>query len=121
MRNEFFPNIPAIEYEGPDSRNPLAFKFYNPDELIGDKTMAEHMRFSVAYWHTLNGTGADPFGVGVNELGPVLRVLDVDRNAVCCARTAVAVQAAGTQQRLGAGIVDPAVLGEMLLPGDTEE
>ena len=67
MRNEFFPDIPSITYEGPDSRNPFAFKFYNPDERIGDKTMAEHLRFSVAYWHTLNGTGADPFGVGVNE------------------------------------------------------
>lgn len=67
MRNEFFPDIPSIQYEGRDSRNPLAFKFYNPDERVGDKTMAEHLRFSVAYWHTLNGNGADPFGVGVNE------------------------------------------------------
>ena len=67
MRNEFFPDIPAIKYEGPDSRNPFAFKFYNPTEKIGDKTMEEHLRFSVAYWHTLTGTGSDPFGVGCNE------------------------------------------------------
>src|SRR5262245_2265150 len=62
--NKFFQNIPKIEYEGPDSKNPLAFKHYNPSARIGDKTMAEHLRFSVAAWHTFCGTGADPFGVG---------------------------------------------------------
>src|SRR5882672_8883973 len=59
-----FPKIKAIRYEGPDSKNPLAFKHYNPGELIGGKSMKEHLRFSVVYWHTMRGMGADMFGVG---------------------------------------------------------
>jgi xylose isomerase len=62
--NEFFKNIPEIKFEGKDSDNPLAFKYYNPDEIVAGKTMKEHMRFAVAYWHTFQGTGADPFGTG---------------------------------------------------------
>jgi xylose isomerase len=62
--SEFFKNISKINYEGKDSDNPLAFKYYNADELIGNKTMKDHLRFAVAYWHTFQGTGADPFGVG---------------------------------------------------------
>jgi len=59
----FFPEIKAsIPYEGPKSKNPLAFKYYNPTQVIGQKTMEEHLRFSVAYWHTFKGTGQDPFG-----------------------------------------------------------
>ncbi|GAE90252.1 xylose isomerase [Acetivibrio straminisolvens JCM 21531] len=61
---EYFKNVPKIKYEGKDSDNPLAFKYYNPDEVIGGKTMKEHLRFAVAYWHTYQGTGADPFGPG---------------------------------------------------------
>lgn len=60
----FFTDIPTIPYEGPDSRNPLAFKYFKPEERVGDKTMAEHLRFAVAYWHTMNGRMSDPFGVG---------------------------------------------------------
>jgi xylose isomerase len=60
----FFPNIPVISYEGPNRRNPFAFRFYNPDEVILGKTMKEHLRFSMAYWHTLCATGTDPFGRG---------------------------------------------------------
>ena len=59
-----FPDVPKISYEGPQSKNPLAFKHYNPDELVEGKSMAEHLRFSVVYWHTFRGTGADPFGAG---------------------------------------------------------
>ncbi|MGA2747746.1 MAG: xylose isomerase [Verrucomicrobiota bacterium] len=59
-----FPNIKRIEYEGPKSKNPLAFKHYNADEVIEGKTMREHLRFSVVYWHTFRGRGADMFGVG---------------------------------------------------------
>ncbi len=59
-----FPDIPKIPFEGPDSRNPLAFKYFNPDERVGDRTMREHLPFSIAYWHTMNGRMADPFGVG---------------------------------------------------------
>ena len=57
-----FPDVRRIEYEGPKSRNPLAFRWYNPDEVIAGKTMRDHLRFSVVYWHTFRGTGADPFG-----------------------------------------------------------
>jgi len=59
-----FPDIPKIQYEGPDSKNPLAFRHYNEDEVVEGKTMKEQLRFSVAYWHTMRGTGADPFGAG---------------------------------------------------------
>ncbi|RMG03401.1 MAG: xylose isomerase [Planctomycetota bacterium] len=57
-----FPDIPKIPYEGPDSKNPLAFRHYNADEVVEGKTMKEQLRFSIAYWHTMRGTGADPFG-----------------------------------------------------------
>jgi len=60
--SEVFMGIPKISYEGRESRNPLAFKYYNPSEMIGDKSMEEHLRFSVAIWHTFTGTGSDPFG-----------------------------------------------------------
>ena len=59
---EYFKGIPQIRYEGPDSKNPLAFQQYDPEEQVGKKTMAEHLRFSVVFWHTFKGTGADPFG-----------------------------------------------------------
>ena len=58
----YFPEVPKIPYEGPRSRNPLAFKQYNADELVEGKTMRDHLRFSIAYWHTFRGTGSDPFG-----------------------------------------------------------
>ncbi|MCX7872401.1 MAG: xylose isomerase [Verrucomicrobiae bacterium] len=61
---EAFQKIKPIQFEGPDSKNPLAFKHYNPDELIEGKTMRDHLRFSVVYWHTMRGTGADMFGRG---------------------------------------------------------
>lgn len=61
---EAFPNVPVIRYEGPDSKNPFAFKWYNPDEVVEGKPMKDHLRFSVVYWHTLRGTGSDMFGVG---------------------------------------------------------
>jgi xylose isomerase len=61
--NEFFPDIQQpIPFEGPESKNPLAFKYYNPQQVVGQKTMQEHLRFSVAYWHTFKASGMDPFG-----------------------------------------------------------
>ncbi len=60
---EAFPKIPKIPYEGPRSKNPLAFKHYNAEERIDGKTMREHLRFSVVYWHTFRGRGSDPFGM----------------------------------------------------------
>ncbi|PPT24917.1 xylose isomerase [Xanthomonas arboricola] len=61
---EYFPGIGKIGFEGRDSDNPLAFKVYDANKQIGDKTMAEHLRFAVAYWHSFCGNGADPFGPG---------------------------------------------------------
>ncbi len=60
----FFPEVSKIRYEGPDSTNPLAFRHYNPDEIVEGKTMKDHLRFAVCYWHTFRGTGSDPFGPG---------------------------------------------------------
>ncbi len=60
----YFSDISKIQYEGPQSRNPLAFRWYNPSEVIEGKTMKDHLRFSIVYWHTLRGTGSDPFGPG---------------------------------------------------------
>ncbi len=61
--NEYI-NISKINYEGADSKNPFAFKHYNKDEIIGGKKMSEHLKFSMAYWHTICADGADMFGVG---------------------------------------------------------
>ncbi|MEC8591425.1 MAG: xylose isomerase, partial [Planctomycetota bacterium] len=59
-----FPEVEKIRYEGPQSDNPLAYRWYNEDEMIEGKSMKDHLRFSVVYWHTFRGSGADPFGVG---------------------------------------------------------
>ena len=64
---EFFANIPKIPYEGPKSTNPLAFKYYNPDEVVGGKTMREQLRFALSWWHTMGGDGTDMFGVGTTD------------------------------------------------------
>ena len=60
----FFADIPQIPYEGPDSKNPLAFRHYNPGEIVEGKSMKDHLRFAVCYWHTFRGMGGDPFGPG---------------------------------------------------------
>ncbi len=59
---QFFQDIPQIRYEGPDSRNEFAFRWYNPDEVILGKRMEDHLRFAVAYWHSFAWPGGDPFG-----------------------------------------------------------
>ena len=64
---EYFPNIKKIEYEGRDSDNPLAFKFYDSERIVSGKPMREHLKFAVAYWHTFCGTGGDPFGPGTKN------------------------------------------------------
>jgi xylose isomerase len=66
--SEAFPDVPKIAYEGPGSRNPLAFKHYDADEVVEGKTMAEHLRFSVAYWHAFRNEAADPFGPGTRRM-----------------------------------------------------
>ena len=57
-----FPEIQKIAYEGPDSKNPLAFRWYDESEVVEGRTMREHLRFSVCYWHTFRANGSDPFG-----------------------------------------------------------
>jgi len=64
---EYFPGIGRIPFEGPRSDNPLAFKVYEADRLIGGKSMAEHLRFAVCYWHTFTNAGHDPFGPGTRR------------------------------------------------------
>ncbi len=59
-----FPNVSNIRFEGPKSKNALAFKHYNPEEMVEGKAMKDHLRFSVVYWHTFRGRGSDPFGAG---------------------------------------------------------
>ncbi len=61
---EFFPGIGKIPYEGPESKNPLAFRYYDENRKINGKTLKDHFRFAVAYWHSFTGTGVDPFGAG---------------------------------------------------------
>ncbi|MDA3947838.1 MAG: xylose isomerase [Spirochaeta sp.] len=59
---QVFPDVPDVRFEGPDTKNPFAFRYYDANRKVGDKTMAEHLRFSMAYWHSMNGGGTDPFG-----------------------------------------------------------
>ncbi len=64
---EYFKDIGIIQYEGAESQNDFAFKHYNADEILLGKTMKEHLRFAVAYWHTMTNGGNDPFGDPVNQ------------------------------------------------------
>ena len=64
---EYYANIGKIKYEGRESENPLSFKFYNPDEVIAGKTMREHLRFAMSYWHTMCAEGVDMFGAGTGD------------------------------------------------------
>ena len=64
MSTPFFANVDKITYEGPDTDNPLAFRWYDPDRVVMGKAMAEHLRFGVCYWHTFAWDGFDIFGAG---------------------------------------------------------
>ncbi len=64
---QFFENIGKIPYEGKNSTNPLAFKYYDPDEVIAGKPMREHLKFALSWWHTMGGDGTDMFGVGTAD------------------------------------------------------
>jgi xylose isomerase len=77
-----FPAIKTIAYEGPKSTNPLAFRHYNPDEVIEGRTMAAHLRFSIAYWHSFRGAGSDPFGSDT-----IVRPWEKGRDPVSVAKT----------------------------------
>jgi xylose isomerase len=86
MSTSSFKNIGAIRYEGPKSKNPLAFKHYNASEKVAGKTMREHLRFAVVYWHTFRGTGSDPFGAATMQ-----RPWDDGSNSVANAQNRVRV------------------------------
>ncbi len=64
---EYYKGIGQIKFEGKESDNPLAFKYYNPDQVVAGKTMREHFKFAIAYWHTFCGQGGDPFGPGTQN------------------------------------------------------
>jgi len=64
---EYFKGINKIQFEGKESNNPLAFKYYNPEQIVAGKTMKEWFKFSIAYWHTFCGQGSDPFGPGTQN------------------------------------------------------
>jgi len=59
---EYFKNVGKIAYEGRDSKNPLAFRWYDKDKVVAGKPMKDHFKFAIAYWHSLCGGGGDPFG-----------------------------------------------------------
>lgn len=81
-KKEYFKGIQQIGYEGPESDNPLAFKYYDAGRIVAGKTMKEHFRFAVAYWHSFCNTGNDPFGPGTKQFpwneaaDPLLRAKD---------------------------------------------
>ena len=62
--SEIFPDVPEIKYEGPDSKNPFAFKYYDPERVVLGKKMKEHLPFAMAWWHNLGANGVDMFGRG---------------------------------------------------------
>jgi len=66
-KKSYFPKIGKIKYEGRESKNPLAFKWYDENKVVAGKKMKDHFRFAVAYWHTFCGTGGDPFGAGTKN------------------------------------------------------
>ncbi len=67
MASQFFKGVKKIKFEGRKSDNPLAFKWYDENKVVAGKTMKEHLRFAVSYWHTFCGTGGDPFGPGTKN------------------------------------------------------
>ena len=82
MTNSFFPRIAKIAHEGPSTDNPLAFRHYRAGEVVAGKPMSEHLRFSVAYWHSFRGQGADVFGPGT-----IRRPWEEGKDALSVAKT----------------------------------
>ena len=76
---EYFKGIPQVKFEGIDSDNPWAFKYYNKDQVVAGKTMKEHFKFAVAYWHTFCGDGGDPFGAATKNFPWDIKDDAVDR------------------------------------------
>ncbi|KUJ61474.1 xylose isomerase [Flavobacteriaceae bacterium CRH] len=79
--NQYFKNIDTIKFEGRESDNPLAFKWYDENRVVAGKTLKEHLRFSMAYWHTLCNTGGDPFGASTETFA-----WDKNENAILRAK-----------------------------------
>lgn len=65
--SEIFKDVSKVVYEGPKSKNPLSFKYYDADRVVAGKPMKEHLKFAMAWWHNLSATGADMFGVGTAD------------------------------------------------------
>jgi len=77
---EYFPGIGKIKFEGPGSRNPLSFKWYDENKVVAGKTMKEYLRFAVAYWHSFCGDGGDPFGAATHVFPWDEKAGQMDRN-----------------------------------------
>ena len=81
-KQEYFKGIKEIKYKGKKSKDPLAFRYYNPDQKVAGKSMRKHFKFAMAYWHTMCNTGGDPFGPGTKVFpwdehsDPVQRAMD---------------------------------------------
>ena len=68
MTNEYFPTIQQVQFDGSRSARPLSFRQYNPNEIIGDRSMRDHLRFAACYWHTMRNGLSDPFGIGTAQM-----------------------------------------------------
>src|SRR5215475_6937525 len=79
--DSFFPDVPKIQFGGPKSKHPLEFKHYHSEEVFDGKSLKEHLRFSVVYWHTFCNVLSDPFGVGT-----ALRPWDDGTNSLASAQ-----------------------------------
>ncbi|MBC7567669.1 MAG: xylose isomerase [Pedobacter sp.] len=77
--NEFFKGIQQVKFEGPESDNPLAFRYYDPERVIAGKTLKDHLRFAGAYWHSFCGNGADPFGAPTHNFAWDVKADPVER------------------------------------------
>jgi xylose isomerase len=82
MPSQHFAKIKKIAYEGPSSKNPLAFRHYDPNEIVAGKKLKDQLRFSIAYWHSFRGVGADPFGPGT-----IIRPWEKGKDPVSIAKT----------------------------------
>ena len=65
--SEYYKNVPKVKYEGPESKNPFAFKYYDKNRVVGGKTMGEQLKFAMSWWHTLGADGTDMFGAGTAD------------------------------------------------------
>ena len=77
---EYFKGIGEIKFEGKASKNPLAFKYYDKNQVVAGKTMADHFRYAIAYWHSFCGGGGDPFGGNTRPM-PWLEATDAIQRA----------------------------------------